>query len=185
MRRGILLEATALQPRGGAVACAVRGDGGVVHRRSPPAGVFLRQGVRRHAHPARAPLLARSRWNSRVGRRNSDTRTPLAFTAFNAIPGCGFNCGQGPGSFYEFYFSFDFLTLVFGVLPITWAARRGIHFLTHYRARRRAARGHLCTTCGYDLRATPDRCPECGTVAQPPHHPPIQRAATASSGAVE
>jgi hypothetical protein len=42
-----------------------------------------------------------------------------------------------------------------GILPV---AR-----LLRLRRRRRTDLRGLCPSCGYDLRATPDRCPECGT----------------------
>jgi hypothetical protein len=39
-------------------------------------------------------------------------------------------------------------------LPLAW----GVAALR----RRRRARAGICPSCGYDCRATPERCPECG-----------------------
>jgi hypothetical protein len=57
------------------------------------------------------------------------------------------------------------LVLIAGVMPSWWVIRRRRQWMLERR--------HLCATCGYDLRATPDRCPECGAVPrQFPMSPP-------------
>ena len=49
---------------------------------------------------------------------------------------------------------------VYATLPLVWLGNKIVQ-----RFRRVARREGLCRSCGYDLRATPDRCPECGAVA--------------------
>jgi hypothetical protein len=58
---------------------------------------------------------------------------------------------------YAVWFPHWFAVLVLSVLPARALATRGTLW-------KRARRG-LCRGCGYDLRATPNRCPECGAAA--------------------
>ena len=50
--------------------------------------------------------------------------------------------------------------LLVGTVPIVVAWRR-------VRRRQLRQQDGCCLVCGYDLRATPDRCPECGTAVSP------------------
>ena len=69
-----------------------------------------------------------------------------------------------------------FLALVSGAWPLATLAA----FI--YRRRQGSRAMGRCPACGYDLRATPDRCPECGTAAPSPAPLRVGRATRRSAG---
>ena len=79
-------------------------------------------------------------------------RLLFSFAGFAAI---------GPGKYVPGYggvlIPFWSALLLSASAPALWLW----HQVRHKRCVRR---GH-CPACGYDLRATPGRCPECGTIA--------------------
>jgi hypothetical protein len=64
---------------------------------------------------------------------------------------------------------FWFLMLAAVVLP-------ALRLVVYLRRRRRLNTG-FCQDCGYDLRASPGRCPECGKAVNSPDRPPLHQTA--------
>jgi hypothetical protein len=105
-----------------------------------PPGWHYAEGTRYRLPPASRSLAVR----------------PLATLSGGAVPLPGVIEGGG------FEVSLWPFALLSAAAPAAWLVRR-----RRSAAARRTAQG-LCPACGYDLRASPGRCPECGTVPEGP-----------------
>ena len=80
-------------------------------------------------------------------------------------PGVFGSTGRSPSFFTGFsslQISWWLIVAVSAVAPLIWGWQAGKWWRRMRLVRLEA--GQICTRCGYDMRATPERCPECGKV---------------------
>jgi hypothetical protein len=63
-------------------------------------------------------------------------------------------------------FENSMMTIPLWAPTVFFAIPPGVWFIVRLKLRRANRESH-CRTCGYDLRATPERCPECGASYKP------------------
>ena len=82
-------------------------------------------------------------------------------SARHGLPGFAYGTGVWTDGGYEQMVKVPIWFPATGTgIALAWAC-------LHVRRRRRAMRAGLCARCGYDLRASPYRCPECGSSITP------------------
>ena len=129
---------------------------GVAWERGRLFGYYRAMEVPPGRHYAEFRLPAPRRWHAVRPVRSGDFEFTLWEAEFSGAGGGGAARGVFDRSWQAGVALWPLIP-VSAVLPATWIVSR-------LRARRARALGlRLCTACGYDLRASPDRCPECGT----------------------
>ena len=88
-------------------------------------------------------------WGLRVGRRRAAWDVPWADTG---------KVSWERITFVDFRAPFWLLAMATALLPVVYAGSWG-----RWGWRRWRLRPGTCRVCGYDLRVTPERCPECGS----------------------
>jgi hypothetical protein len=97
---------------------------------------------------------------------SANTAAPGGFTMINlpqrsrALAGVVYitePVAPGDSTYHLFAIPLPYLALLLAITPIAW--------LVSSLRRRGRSRAGCCAKCGYDLRATPGRCPECGEPA--------------------
>lgn len=119
-----------------------------------------------------APSKSGFYWSSRV--EHTDWQPVKSGTTFAAEWNSDSRKTSDPtgmnlrGAEIEVQFPHWFLALLLSILPAVAVIRMLYH---HRRLQHLGADARPCPACGYDCRASPGRCPECGK--------PVNRAATA------
>jgi hypothetical protein len=112
--------------------------------------------------PAHIDRLGRITWGYDPVASKNPGQTHYFFKPWSEQRHCGFLVRQIPSNgereaqYFVAVVPFWLLVLLLTCLPVCFARR-------HWIIKRRLKAGS-CPECGYDLRATPERCPECGAV---------------------